>query len=241
MNPLLVSAAERTAGVESGSRRRPVRSRVRNGSPSCADYGCTREVCKAAARRDRARRTSELRAGRRARIPASQAAAHARALREVGGRSAGDIAALSGISVTLVRRLLREPEGGPDIHRTTAHAILGVALAGAGTRHRHRLPGLVGTEKAIRASAEHFGARMAHEFSGPAPGNEHADRRRGPRPQTAPPHARTRPAHPHPVLAAGRKRPRRVRHSPASQPPSHLLGPPPGTAPLTAPPAGSAS
>ncbi|MGW0895539.1 hypothetical protein ACWD0G_00835 [Streptomyces goshikiensis] len=97
---------------------------------------------------DRARRTSELRAGRPARIPASQAAAHAQALREVGGLSAGDIAALSGISVTLVRRLLREPEGGPDIHRTTADAILGVALAGTSTRYRHRLPGLVGTEKA---------------------------------------------------------------------------------------------
>ncbi|MFE4263462.1 hypothetical protein [Streptomyces sp. NPDC056883] len=150
MNPSLVSTVGYTAGVESRSGRRPVRSRVRHGSPSCADYGCTREVCKAAARRDRARRTSELRAGRPARIPASQAAAHARGLREVGGLSAGDIAALSGISVTLVRRILREPEGGPDIHRTTADAILGVALAVASTRHRHRhrLPGLVGTDKA---------------------------------------------------------------------------------------------
>lgn len=146
MNAPLVSGAEGAVVVESGGRPRPVRSRVRHGSPSCAGYGCTREVCKAAARRDRARRNSELRAGRPARVPASQAAAHARGLREGGGLSAGDIAALSGISVTLVRRLLREPEGGPDVHRTTSDAILGVALAGPATRHR--LPGLVGTDKA---------------------------------------------------------------------------------------------
>ncbi|MFK0239045.1 hypothetical protein [Streptomyces vinaceus] len=119
---------------------RPMRSRVRHGSPSCADYGCTRPECRAAARRDRARRTKELQAGRPARIPATEAAARAVLLRDAGV-SAGDIAALSGISVTLVRRLLRLPvDRQPQVHRTTAEAILGIPLTGVSGRLRH--PGL---------------------------------------------------------------------------------------------------
>ncbi|MEU2835303.1 hypothetical protein ABZ667_43165 [Streptomyces lavendulae] len=92
----------------------------------------------AAARRDRARRTRELQAGRPARIPAAEAAAHAVRLRDAGLLSANDIAALSGVSVTLVRRLLRLPVGRqPQVHRTTAEAILGVPLAGVSGRRRH--------------------------------------------------------------------------------------------------------
>ncbi|MFD5514152.1 hypothetical protein ACFWIB_41675 [Streptomyces sp. NPDC127051] len=118
----------------------PVGSRVRHGSPSCAGYGCTRPECRAAARRDRARRDRDLQAGRPARIPATEAASHAVVLREAG-LSAGDIAALSGVSVTLVRRLLRLPAGRqPPVHRTTAEAVLGVSLARASGRRRH--PGL---------------------------------------------------------------------------------------------------
>lgn len=127
--------------VDSPERARPVRSRVRHGSPSCAGYGCTRPGCRAVARRDRARRTKELQAGRPARVPASQAAARAVLLRDAG-LSAGDIAALSGVSVTLVRRLLRVPaDRQPPVHRTTAEAILGVPLAGLSGRRRY--PGLI--------------------------------------------------------------------------------------------------
>ncbi|MFK0238536.1 hypothetical protein [Streptomyces vinaceus] len=119
---------------------RPMRSRVRHGSPSCAGYGCTRPECRAAARRDRARRTKELQAGRPARIPATEAAARAVLLRDAG-MSAADVAALSGVSVTLVRRLLRLPaDRQPQIHRTTAEAILGIPLTGVSGRGRH--PGL---------------------------------------------------------------------------------------------------
>ncbi|KPI33193.1 hypothetical protein OV450_6686 [Actinobacteria bacterium OV450] len=127
--------------VSGGSGVRPVRSRVRHGSPSCAGYGCTRPECRAAARRDRVRRTRDLQAGRPARVPAAEAAARAVLLREAG-LSAGDIAALSGVSVTLVRRLLRLPaDRQPPVHRTTAEAILGVPLAGVSGRRRH--PGLI--------------------------------------------------------------------------------------------------
>ncbi|MFD5514076.1 hypothetical protein ACFWIB_41245 [Streptomyces sp. NPDC127051] len=133
--------AAQAAGSRQGSTSagaRPVRSRVRHGSPSCAGYGCTRPECRAAARRDRARRTRELQAGRPARVPASEAAARAALLRDAG-LSAGDIAALSGVSVTLVRRLLRLPaDRQPRVHRTTAEAILGVPLARASARRRHR-------------------------------------------------------------------------------------------------------
>ncbi|MFD5513291.1 hypothetical protein ACFWIB_36870 [Streptomyces sp. NPDC127051] len=66
---------------------------------------------------------------------------HAIVLRDAG-LSAGDIAAVSGVSVTLVRRLLRlPPDRQPPIHRTTAEAILGIPLAGISGRRRH--PGLV--------------------------------------------------------------------------------------------------
>lgn len=97
-----------------GERGPPLRSRVRHGSPSCADYGCTRPECKAAARR-------------------------ARAL------SAGDIAEISGIADTLVRRLLRPDGARPlNIHRTTQDAIFGIHGQHQGHAHpddhhsRHR-------------------------------------------------------------------------------------------------------
>ncbi|WP_079408454.1 hypothetical protein [Streptomyces sp. 3211] len=80
-------------------------------------------------------------AGRPARISAFEAASRAVVLRDAG-LSAGDIAEISGISVTLVRRLLRLPaDQQPPIHRTTAEAVLGVPFAGLSGRRRH--PGLV--------------------------------------------------------------------------------------------------
>ncbi|MGN5392421.1 hypothetical protein [Streptomyces sp. JL7001] len=144
----------RAAGRE---RRQPLRSRVRHGSPTCADYGCLRPECRAAARRDRARRTSELAAGRPARVPSSEAAAAARRLQETGP-SAADIAEISGVAITLVRRLLRPAEARPArIHRTTAEAILGIPLHTVRRRER-LLPGLVEADKAatsLQDLAEH--------------------------------------------------------------------------------------
>ncbi|MFD9535804.1 hypothetical protein [Streptomyces sp. NPDC060010] len=133
--------------------RKPIRSRVRHGSPSCADYGCTRPECIAAARRNRARRTRELRAGRPARVPAADAAARARQLQETG-LSATDIAEISGVAVTLVRRLLRPAGERPAIvHRVTAEAILGIPLNSVFRRQR-LLPGLVDVDRAATSLQE---------------------------------------------------------------------------------------
>ncbi|MGW6836500.1 hypothetical protein ACWGCI_24265 [Streptomyces sp. NPDC054949] len=144
-SPTLPAPAPRR--VPEGKGRKPIRSRVRHGSPSCADYGCTRPGCIAAARRDRARRTRELRAGRPARVAATDAAAHACQLQETG-LSAADIAEISGIAVTLVRRLLRPAGERPAvIHRVTSEAILGIPLTIVFRRERLH-PGLTNADKA---------------------------------------------------------------------------------------------
>ncbi|MFI9311034.1 hypothetical protein [Streptomyces triculaminicus] len=58
--------------------------------------------------------------------------------------SAGDIAERAGISVTLVRRLLRSSRVQARIHRTTADAILGLPIPSRAPR----LPGLTPGEQA---------------------------------------------------------------------------------------------
>ncbi|MFD3330793.1 hypothetical protein [Streptomyces sp. NPDC058701] len=127
--------------------KQPVRSHVRHGSPSCADYGCTRPECIAAARRDRARRTRELKAGRPARVSSADAADHACRLQGTG-LSAADIAEISGIAVTLIRRLLRPAGKRPArIHRATADAILGIPPTSVFRRDR-LLPGLTDADRA---------------------------------------------------------------------------------------------
>lgn len=142
--PAPVAAGPGPAGR---GRRKPIRSRVRHGSPSCAGYGCTRPECIAAARRDRARRTRELKAGRPARVPSADASTHVCQLQETG-LSAADIAEISGVAVTLVRRLLRPAGERPArIHRATADAILGIPLTSV-FRRDHLLPGLVGADRA---------------------------------------------------------------------------------------------
>ncbi|MFD3719880.1 hypothetical protein [Streptomyces sp. NPDC058674] len=134
-------------GPAGRGRRKPVRSRVRHGSPSCADYGCTRPECIAAARRDRARRTSELKAGRPARVSSAEASARVRQLQETG-LSAADIAEISGVAVTLIRRLLRPAGKQPArIHRATADAILGIPPTSVFRRDR-LLPGLTDAGRA---------------------------------------------------------------------------------------------
>ncbi|MGW7312263.1 hypothetical protein [Streptomyces sp. NPDC054865] len=141
------TTAARVGALSDRKRKLPLRSRVRHGSPSCADYGCDRPECTAAARRDRARRTSDLKAGRPARVSSAAAAAKARELNETG-LSAADIAALSGVAVTLVRRLLRPADARPvNVHRVTAEAILGIP-PNAAFKRRRLLPGLVEADRA---------------------------------------------------------------------------------------------
>jgi hypothetical protein len=112
----------------SGECRRPARSRVRHGEPSCADYGCTRPGCLAAARKARRERDRERAAGRRGRVDSATAAQHALALCE-RGMSAQDIADVSGVAVTLIRRLLKPAARRPArVSRVTADAVLGVPL-----------------------------------------------------------------------------------------------------------------
>ncbi|MCM9077136.1 hypothetical protein L1606_03320 [Streptomyces spororaveus] len=96
-------------------------------------------------------------AGRPARVPSSDAAAAARRLQSTG-LSAADIAEISGVAVTLVRRLLRPAAARPTrIHRTTAEAILGIPLHTVRRRERP-LPGLVEADRAatqLQGLAEH--------------------------------------------------------------------------------------
>ncbi|WP_431676083.1 hypothetical protein [Kitasatospora sp. KL5] len=108
--------------------RRPLRSRVRHGQASCADYGCTRATCRQAALRARRRRDTDRAQGLAARVDAAPAALRAAVLVR-RGMSAQDIADAAGIAVTLVRRLLRPPGRRPvRIARSTAEAVLGIPL-----------------------------------------------------------------------------------------------------------------
>ncbi|MCP2314090.1 hypothetical protein [Kitasatospora paracochleata] len=133
--------------------RRPVRSRVRHGQASCADYGCARAGCREAALRARRRRDSDRAQGLAARVDAGPAALLAAVLVR-RGMSAQDIADTTGISVTLVRRLLRTPEARPArIARSTAEAVLGVPLPGPG-RTPARGRGLTSAEPAAVALTE---------------------------------------------------------------------------------------
>ncbi|MEU9992842.1 hypothetical protein AB0E10_39870 [Streptomyces sp. NPDC048045] len=82
------------------------------------------------------------------RVPPYPAARWAVRLRGQG-MSAQDIADRAGLSVTLVRRILRTPSHGPtarDIAQTTADAILGIPLPA------HRGPGAPGLADSAEAS-----------------------------------------------------------------------------------------
>ncbi|MFK0238719.1 hypothetical protein [Streptomyces vinaceus] len=84
--------------------------------------------------------------------PPQQAAAEPPAgrLRE-SGLSAADIAEISGISITLVRRLLKPAGQRPAfLHRSTSEAILGAAPDRALRRER-ALPGLIPADRAAAA------------------------------------------------------------------------------------------
>ncbi|MER6520117.1 hypothetical protein ABT246_25085 [Streptomyces sp. NPDC001553] len=70
------------------------------------------------------------------------------------GLSATDIAEISGVAVTLVRRLLRPAGERPAIvHRVTAEAILGIPLNSIFRRQR-LLPGLVDVDRAATSLQE---------------------------------------------------------------------------------------
>ncbi|MFE9424190.1 hypothetical protein ACFYNO_14625 [Kitasatospora sp. NPDC006697] len=127
-SPAAAPASAGPGGPTRPSGRRPAGSRVRHGQPSCADYGCTRPVCLAAARKARRERDVERAAGRRGRVDAGPVARYAAALRE-RGMSAQDIAGASGVAVTLIRRLLKPPPfHPPQVSQVTADAVLGVLL-----------------------------------------------------------------------------------------------------------------
>ncbi|GAA1110766.1 hypothetical protein [Kitasatospora arboriphila] len=134
--------------------RRPARTSVRHGQASCADYGCPLPACREAARRARRRRNQDRAAGLPSRVDPKPAAGHAAVLRR-RGMAAQDIADASGISVTMIRRLLRPADLLPvPIARTTAEAVLGVALP---TRHQSvRSPGrgLIGAAPAAAVLRE---------------------------------------------------------------------------------------
>lgn len=133
-------------------RRRPQESTVRHGQASCADYGCIRTECRQAALRARRRRRHDRLHGLPARVPPHAAARWAVRLRDQG-MSAQDIANTAGLSVTLIRRILRIPEQGEarDIARMTADAILGIPLP---ARREPRTPGLTSTAESSRLLAD---------------------------------------------------------------------------------------
>ncbi|MFD0272249.1 hypothetical protein ACFVGY_37655 [Streptomyces sp. NPDC127106] len=80
-------------------------------------------------------------------MSSTDAASRACQLQETG-LSAADIAEISGVAVTLVRRLLRPTGQRPAvIHRATSEAILGIPLTSVFRRDR-LLPGLVGADRA---------------------------------------------------------------------------------------------
>ncbi|MFF4214616.1 hypothetical protein ACFYZE_35910 [Streptomyces sp. NPDC001796] len=137
-----------SVAVPAVRQRRPRRSSVRHGQASCADYGCTRAECRRAALRARRRRDQDRLRGLSARVPPHAAARWAVRLRGQG-MSAQDIADRAGLSVTLVRRVLRTPADCQTVRhiaRTSAEAILGIPLP-----HR-RTPGTPGLTDSTEAS-----------------------------------------------------------------------------------------
>ena len=122
--------------------RRPPGSRVRHGQASCADYGCTLPACRQAAARARRQRNRDRMAGRTAKVDPVAAAEHAVQLRQQG-MSAQDISDAAGVSVTIIRRLLRPAAAWPvQIARTTADAVLGIPAPSPGSRLECRGNGL---------------------------------------------------------------------------------------------------
>lgn len=128
--------------------RRPRRSAVRHGQASCAEYGCIRDECLQAVRRARRERVRDRLRGLPARVPPYAAARRAARLRE-HGMSAQDIADRAGLSVTLIRGLLRIAEQRQpvrNIARTTADAVLGIPIP------RRRAPGSPGLTDSAESS-----------------------------------------------------------------------------------------
>ncbi|MCM2431062.1 hypothetical protein [Streptomyces sp. RKAG337] len=106
---------------------RPARVEVGHAEASRTDDAGTQPPCSKTAHKPDHDRKSEQ-ADVRGRVDAGPAARYAVALRD-RGLSAQDIAAASGISVTLVRRLLKPPGLRPvKVSRETSDAVRGVPL-----------------------------------------------------------------------------------------------------------------
>ncbi|MEU7429183.1 hypothetical protein [Streptomyces sp. NPDC040750] len=149
----LIGEQSASVAVPAARQRRPRRSSVRHGQASCADYGCIRAECRQAALRARRQREQDRLRGLSARVPPYPAARWAVRLR-AQGMSAQDIADRAGLSVTLVRRVLRTPADGQtvrDIARTSADAILGIPLP---HRRNTGAPGLTDSAEASRLPAD---------------------------------------------------------------------------------------
>lgn len=124
---------------------RPLRSRVQHGMPSCARYGCRRNECLVAARRQRKRQRYARTHGHAATVSAHEAATYGRRLVQTG-MSPADLAAEAGLSAKTVTDVL----SGRciNVYRTTAAAVLRVAVPARG--HRPTVDGNVDATAARR-------------------------------------------------------------------------------------------
>jgi len=124
---------------------RPTNSRVRHGMASCARYGCTRRECLDAYNRTRKQIQFNIARGIHAAVPATRAHTYAQQLLHAG-RSAIDIAALSGICEKTITDLLA---GRLErIYRDTEAAILGIPMPHRG--HRPTVDGFMDATAARR-------------------------------------------------------------------------------------------
>lgn len=104
---------------------RPANSKVRHGMATCRRYGCDRSECRNAESRRKKLSDIERSRGITSRIPADEAAAHARRL-VACGVPPKEISERSGVSVSSVRNLIA---GRMErMERANAEAILGLPI-----------------------------------------------------------------------------------------------------------------
>lgn len=104
---------------------RPLNSRVRHGMASCGRYGCDRPECKHAYYLTQKLSRAAQERGEGARVPADEAARHAKSLIDAG-MFVTDIARLAGVSRSIAGQVISGRVR--RVHRDTAAAILGVRV-----------------------------------------------------------------------------------------------------------------
>jgi hypothetical protein len=105
--------------------RRPARSNVRHGMPTCARYGCQRPECARAYRRLRARQEMARNHGITGHVSAAAATRRVQQLQRAGV-STRDIADRTGISRSVIGKLAAGQK--QRIYRTTHDAVLGIPV-----------------------------------------------------------------------------------------------------------------